>query len=289
MPTPTVRSASPPAPGTGNLRRLGILAGSGPLPRRLVETCKAEGRSFFVLAFDGETEPATVSGTDHAWVRVGAVGKAIELLKQAGCGELVLAGPVRRRSPMAFRPDWRGLQFFARVGRRAWGDDGLLSAVIQELEAEGFRVIGAEDILPTLLAPAGPFGREAPDADAMADIARGIEILATLGSLDIAQAVIVQQGVVLGIEAVEGTDRLMERCRDLHREGRGGVLVKMPKPGQENRVDLPTIGSRTVERAHRAGLTGIAVAAGATIVLDRETVGELADRLGLFVYGFVKP
>ncbi len=283
MPTPIARSASPrtaPAP------RLGILAGSGPLPRRLVETCLAEARPFFVLAFDGETEPATVAGTDHAWVRVGAVGKAIGILKQAGCTDLVLAGPVRRRSPMAFRPDWRGLQFFARVGRRAWGDDGLLSAVIQELETEGFHVVGAEAILPTLLAPSGAFGRLAPDADAMADIERGIEILKALGGLDIGQAVVIQQGVVLGVEAVEGTDRLMERCQDLHREGRGGVLVKMPKPGQESRVDLPTIGSRTVERAQRAGLSGIAVEAGGTIVLDRDAIGQVADRLGLFVYGF---
>lgn len=283
MPTPIVRSASPrtaPAP------RLGILAGSGPLPRRLVETCLAEARPFFVLAFDGETESATVAGTDHAWVRVGAVGKAIGILKQAGCTDLVLAGPVRRRSPMAFRPDWRGLQFFARVGRRAWGDDGLLSAVIQELETEGFQVVGAEAILPTLLAPSGAFGRLAPSADAMADIERGIEILKALGGLDIGQAVVIQQGVVLGVEAVEGTDRLMERCQDLHREGRGGVLVKMPKPGQESRVDLPTIGSRTVERAERAGLSGIAVEAGGTIVLDRDAIGKVADRLGLFVFGF---
>lgn len=283
MPTPIARSASPrtaPAP------RLGILAGSGPLPRRLVEACLAEARPFFVLAFDGETEPATVAGTDHAWVRVGAVGKAIGILKQAGCTDLVLAGPVRRRSPMAFRPDWRGLQFFARVGRRAWGDDGLLSAVIQELETEGFQVVGAEAILPTLLAPSGAFGRLVPSADAMADIERGIEILKALGGLDIGQAMVIQQGVVLGVEAVEGTDRLMERCQDLHREGRGGVLVKMPKPGQESRVDLPTIGSRTVERAERAGLSGIAVEAGGTIILDRDAIGKVADRLGLFVFGF---
>ena len=283
MPTPTVPSASLK---TAPRPKLGILAGSGPLPRRLVETCRGEGRPFFVLAFKDETEPATIDGTDHAWVRVGAAGKAIRILRQAGCVDIVLAGPVKRRSPMAFRPDWRGLQFFARVGRRAWGDDGLLSAVIQELEAEGFRVVGAEEILPTLRAPAGAFGRNVPDADAMADISRGIEVLKALGSLDIGQAVVVQQGVVLGVEAVEGTDRLMERCQDLHREGRGGILIKMPKPGQESRVDAPTIGSRTVEKAYRAGLSGIAVQAGGTIVLDRDAVGESADRLGIFVYGF---
>jgi len=283
---PTDRSASP---RTGPLSKLGILAGSGPLPRRLVETCLAAGRPFYVLAFTGETDPATVEGTEHGWVRLGAAGKAISLLKDAGCRDLVLAGPVRRLSPVTLRPDWRGLQFFARIGRRAWGDDGLLSAAIQELEAEGFRVVGAESVLPTLLASSGSFGRHAPDAEQLADIARGIEVVKMLGALDIGQAVVVQQGVVLGVEAVEGTDRLMERCKDLHREGRGGVLVKMRKPGQESRVDLPTIGSRTVERAHRAGLSGIAVEAGGTIVLDRDAVGTLADRLGLFVHGFDAP
>ncbi|MBM3548305.1 MAG: LpxI family protein [Alphaproteobacteria bacterium] len=281
---PTVPSASP---RTASLR-LGILAGSGLLPRRLIEACIAGGRPFFVLAFDGETEAATVTGTDHAWVRLGAVGKSIQVLKDAGCTELVLIGPVRRRSLMAYWPDWRGVRFLLGVGRRFFGDDGLLSAAVRELETEGFRVVGAESILPTLLAPLGSLGRNAPDADALADIERGIDALKALGRLDVAQAVVVQQGVVLGVEDTKGTDQLMRRCKGLRRVGRGGVLVKMPKPDQERRVDLPTIGDRTVKNAHQAGLIGIAIEAGGTIVLDRETVGELADRLGLFVYGFEK-
>jgi DUF1009 family protein len=274
----------PPEPG-----KLGILAGGGPLPAQLIAACRQSGRALFVLAFKGETDPATVKGVDHAWIRVGAAGTGFELLRRAGCKELVLAGPVRRLSPVSLRPDWRTLQFFAKIGRRAWGDDGLLSAVIKELEGEGFRVIGAEAILPSLLAPAGPLGRIAAGPAQLSDVERGIEVLRELGRLDIGQAAVVQQGVVLGLEAVEGTDLLIERCGQLMREGPGGVLVKIKKPNQETRVDLPTIGERTVKRAAEHGLSGIAVEAGGTILLGKDAAVAAADRLGLFLQGVVVP
>ncbi len=265
--------------------KLGILAGGGPLPAQLIAACKASGRSLFVLAFKGETDPATVVDVEHAWIRVGAAGTGMELLRRAGCEELVLAGPVRRLSPASLRPDWRTLQFFAKIGRRAWGDDGLLSALIKELEGEGFRVIGAEAILPSLLAPLGPLGRIAADAARLADIARGLEVLRELGRLDIGQAAVVQQGVVLGLEAIEGTDLLIERCGKLQREGSGGVLVKIKKPGQETRVDLPTIGERTVRRAAESRLAGIAIEAGATLILGKDAAIAAADRFGIFLQG----
>ena len=170
-------------------------------------------------------------------------------------------------------------------GARALGDDGLLSALVAELEREGFRVLGPEDLLCAGLAPEGPLGRLLPDAQARADIARGTEIARALGELDIGQAVVVQQGLVLGVEAIEGTDQLLRRCADLRREGPGGVLVKLEKPTQERRVDRPTIGPQTVTLAAAAGLRGIAVEAEATIVVDRDQVAAAADRAGLFVVG----
>jgi DUF1009 family protein len=267
--------------------KLGIIAGSGTLPHKLVENCRETGRDCFVLAFEGETDPAAVEGVDHVWSRLGAAAKNFEIMRQAGVGELVMAGGIRRPSIAGLRPDWRAAQFFARIGLRALGDDGLLKAVVKELEREGFTLVGVESVLNDAVAPVGPFGQHRPDEQALADIAHGFEVAATLGALDIGQAVIVQQGMVLGVEAIEGTDQLIRRCGVLRRDGPGGVLIKAKKPDQERRADLPTIGPQTVEAAHEAGLRGIAVEAWSTLVIERETVTALADRLGLFVIGRV--
>lgn len=269
--------------------RLGILAGGGELPARLIEVCRARGREVFVLAFEGQTDPATVSGVDHAWTRLGQVGTAIKALHDAGVTELVMIGPVGRPALSELRPDLHGVRFLARVGAASLGDDGLLRAVIGELEREGFRVIGADDVLNDLLAPAGPYGALTPDQDAERDIARGIAVARALGGVDVGQAVVVQQGIVLGVEAVEGTDRLLERCAGLCREGPGGVLVKLKKPHQEARVDLPTIGVETLRAAAAAGLRGIAVEAGGTLIIDRDALAAAADEAGLFVVGVEVP
>jgi DUF1009 family protein len=265
---------------------LGIVAGSGALPRRLIESCRAAGRGVFVLALEGEAEPATVDGVPHAWCRIGAAAHGFDLLRANAVTDLILAGAVRRPSLSALRPDWRAAKFFARVGYRALGDDGLLSAVIKELEREGFRVVGVDDLLEAdALLPAGPLGRFQPDARATADIEHGLRLARAIGALDIGQAVVVQQGLVLGVEAIEGTDGLLRRCAGLRRDGPGGVLVKTAKPGQEQRVDRPTIGAHTLVLAVEAGLRGIAAEAGATLILDRAEVIRAADEAGLFVVG----
>jgi UDP-2,3-diacylglucosamine hydrolase len=266
---------------------VGIVAGGGGLPRRLVEACQQAGREVFVLALEGAADHETVADVPHAWCPIGAAGRGLALLRENNVRELVLAGGVKRPSLVSLRPDWRAAKFFARVGYRALGDDGLLSAVVAELEREGFRVIGPDQVLRAGLASEGPFGRISPDAQAMADIAHGARIARALGGLDIGQAAIIQQGLVLGVEAIEGTDALLRRCGELRREGPGGVLVKIAKPGQERRADLPTIGVRTVAGAKAAGLRGIAVEAGSTLVLDREGVTAAADAAGLFVIGLV--
>jgi DUF1009 family protein len=265
--------------------RLGIIAGGGGLPRRLVDACQAAGREVFVLALEGAAEPATVEGVAHAWCRLGAGARGLALLRENNVTDLALAGGVRRPSLASLRPDWRAAKFFARVGYRVLGDDGLLSAVVAELEREGFRVIGPDQVLRAGLAPEGVLGSLRPDAQALADIDHAQRIARALGALDIGQAVVVQQGLVLGVEAIEGTDALLRRCAELRREGPGGVLVKIEKPGQEQRADRPTIGPRTVALAAEAGLRGIAVEAEATIVLDRDQVVDAANRAGLFVVG----
>src|SRR5205823_3459645 len=207
------------------------------------------------------------------------------LLRANAVGELVLAGGVRRPSLAALRPDWQAAKILARIGYRALGDDGLLTAIIKELEREGFRVIGADQLLDEAALPEGPLGRVRPDPDAEADIAHGMRVARAIGALDIGQAVVVQQGFILGVEAVEGTDGLLRRCASLRRDGPGGVLVKAEKPGQEKRADRPVIGPQTVILAAESGLRGIAAEAGATLVLDRDKVIRLADALGVFVVG----
>ena len=266
--------------------KLGILAGGGELPGHLIEHCRATGRDFFVIAFEGYTEPDMVAGTPHAWVRLGAAGNALKLLRKNGVGELVMAGRIERPTLASLRPDLRAARMFARLGTMALGDDGLLSAVTRELEEqEGFRIVGPDNLLQDLVAPTGVFGVHAPDDQALRDIERGVEVARALGALDVGQAVVVQEGIVLGVEAAEGTSKLLERCGTLRWEGFSGVLVKIRKPKQERRVDLPAIGVDTVSEAAKAGLRGIAVQAHGALIIDRAAVVRAADEAGLFVTG----
>ncbi len=266
--------------------KLGIIAGGGDLPGLVAAACRAQGRPFHFLALSGHADPQVIGGdAPQDWVRLGEAGTGFERLRQAGVAEVVMIGPVRRPTLLELAPDFRTARFFARVGLKALGDDGLLRAVAAELESEGFRVVGVDEVLSDCLAVPGPYGGLSPDPQAQADIARGIEVARGLGALDVGQAVVVQQGIVLGVEAIEGTDNLLRRCGPLARQGVGGVLVKLKKPGQDRRIDLPTVGLTTLREAAAAGLRGIAVEAGGALVLGRDAMAAEADRLGLFVVG----
>ena len=266
------------------LSRLGIVAGGGPLPGRLIDACRRENRDVFVLAFHGQTDDGDFGATPHKWSRLGAAGENLQALREAGVEDLCMVGRFRRPSLSEIRPDLRGAAFLARVGFRSLGDDALLQALRRELEErEGFRLVGPHEILGDLLAVPGCPTRLVPDETAHADIRRGLEVARALGRLDAGQGAVVQEGVVLAIEAAEGTDAMLARCRALRRDGPGGVLVKARKPQQDDRLDLPTIGCATVAAAAAAGLRGIAIEAGAALIVDRTEVVEAADRAGLFV------
>jgi DUF1009 family protein len=199
----------------------------------------------------------------------------------------VLAGAAKRPSVLhiAQGVDAAGLRLLARLGRAMFlGDDGFLRGVDRVLAAEGFEVVAPQAILAGLLPPAGLLTAGIlPDALARADIARGIAVCRALGAVDVGQAVVVQQGLVLGVEAIEGTDALLGRCAALRREGPGGVLVKLAKPGQDRRLDLPGIGPATLAGAAAAGLRGIVMEAGGAILVDREAVLASAQAAGIFV------
>jgi DUF1009 family protein len=264
-------------------RPLGILAGGGTLPRRVAEAAAAQGRPVFIVAFTGQFDPATVAGFPHIPLRIGEAGRILSEMRKAGVVDLVMAGGVRRPSLSELGLDWRGVQLFARIGAGALGDNGLLAAIGRELEREGFRLVGASEILAGGAVAAGVLGQQAPDEQARSDIAHGILVARALGVVDVGQSVVVQQGLVLGVEAIEGTDALLRRVGPLRRDGLGGVLVKIAKPQQDRRIDLPTIGPATVALAAEAGLRGIAVEAGSTIILDHAATVAAADGAGLFL------
>jgi UDP-2,3-diacylglucosamine hydrolase len=265
--------------------KIGLLAGRGDLPKRIIDQCVKDGRLFHIIAFHDQTDPDLVEDHPHDWVRLGAAGKTLSILKEQKVTTLLMAGRIKRPSLAAMRPDGWTLKFLAKTGAGAFGDDGLLSRVIVALEEEGFKVIGAHEILTDLLAPEGILGKHQPDERAQSDIEKAFKIAHGIGRLDIGQACVVQDGLVLAVEAIEGTDKMLERCAEIKREGPGGVLVKAKKPDQEQRADLPTIGVKTVENAHRAGLRGLAVEANGSIIVDLTGVIAKADKLGLFVVG----
>lgn len=255
------------------------------MPALLVQACREAGRPFFVLALEGQADPAALEGVPHGWCRMGAAAKGEKMLRDFGPQEVVFVGKVRRPSLKELRPDWRALKVIVKATVRALGDDGLLRAIIREFEANGVKVVAPHELIEGLLAVPGPYGRVKPDRQARIDIARGMEAAKAIGGLDIGQAVVVQQGVVLGLEAIEGTDALVARAGALQRKGPGGVLVKAPKPRQERRIDLPGVGVETVEAVAKAGLRGIAVEAGGALVIDRAKVAARADELGVFLVG----
>jgi DUF1009 family protein len=265
---------------------LGILAGGGPFPGRVAQAARDAGRDVFIVGFEDYAEPSVIGGFPHAYARLGAAGRILSLLRAHNCKQLVLVGPVRRPSLLDLRPDAEGMRLVARIGRAAFaGDDGLLAAVVKVLTEEGFSVVGAHDILAEAIGPAGVLGRQRPDPAAWRDIARGIAVVRALGAVDVGQGCVVQQGIVLAAEAVEGTDQMLARAATLARPGPGGVLVKLVKPGQDRRADLPTIGPNTLTRAHAAGLRGVAYEAGGTLLTDNAACIAEADRLGLFLLG----
>ena len=261
--------------------KLGILAGSGVLPGRLIAACREARREVFVVAFERMARAEDIDATAHAWAHVGEVDRTLALLREAGVEEVVMAGPVERPGLRSLRLDRHARKILMGLGR----GDKLVSVLVKEFESEGFRVVAVDDILTGLVAPLGPIGALEPDADARADIAVATKAARALGALDIGQAAVAQQGVVIGVEAVEGTDALLARCAKLRREGAGGVLVKLKMPGQERRADLPTIGPSTIEGAVAAGLRGIAIEAAGSLVVDRAAVAAAADAAGMFVVG----
>ncbi|MFN3514362.1 MAG: UDP-2,3-diacylglucosamine diphosphatase [Phenylobacterium sp.] len=277
------------------MQKLGLIAGGGNLPVEIAEHCEQAGRPFFIVRLKGFAGPeiARYPGAD---IGIAELGKCFKALKRAGCRAVTLVGNVERPDFAALKPDLRGLMALpAALAAARKGDDALLRVLVGEFEKEGFAVEGAHEVMGDLTLPGGPLGRVSPTPEQMADIQRALTVAREIGRLDVGQGAVVCDGLVLAVEAQEGTDAMLARVAHLSASLRGspeaprGVLAKAPKPIQETRIDLPTIGLNTIQRAAQAGLAGVAGEAGRLLVLDREAVIELADELGLFVYGVEPP
>ncbi len=264
-------------------RKVALIAGGGHLPARFLQACDAQGIETFVVGFDGQTDPHIMEGRLHLLTRLGAAGHIIKTLQAHGFRDMVFIGAIRRPSLGELRPDLRTAGFFLKLGVKAIGDDGLLRAVRGELEAEGFQLHGVQKFMRDSLSVEGAAGRIKPDKAAWAAIAHGAMVARQLGRLDVGQSVIVQEGIVLGVEAAEGTDELIRRCAAYKRKGHAPVLVKATKPQQDRDLDLPTIGPDTVRLCADCGMAGIAVETGNSLMIDRESIAALADRHKMFV------
>ena len=274
---------------------LGIIAGRGPLPCVLAEAASARGLPLHIVAIRGEARQE-IERFPHTWIKWGEIGKMFATLEKNGCGDLVIIGGVNRPDLANVKFDLGALKtlpFLLSLGKG--GDDHVLSRIVRFFEQKGYRVHGAGDVAPNLLAGHGTLGKVSPSAEDQADIDMAFKVVGALGRLDVGQAAVVVRGHVIAVEAAEGTDAMLVRCAELRKSGRtgrhtrAGVLAKAPKPGQEQRVDLPTIGADTVLKAAAAGLAGIAVAAGQVLMAEQASTIDAANQHGLFLVGIAGP
>ena len=271
---------------------LGIICGSGSIPLAVAAAVERRGRRVMLFALRGLVDARAVAAYPHCWIAIGQFGRFRRLACAEGCRDLVLVGGLVRPAIRQVRLDWATLVEMPRIIRAfRGGDDHLLTGIGRILEGDGFRLLGAHEVAPDITAPSGALGRHRPDAGAADDIARGFEMLAAMSPFDVGQAVVIGKGHVLAVEAAEGTDAMLQRVAALREAGRirlprgVGVLVKAPKQRQDRRFDLPSIGPDTVLHAAQAGLAGIAIVAGGTILAEPQRLVEAADANGLFVLG----
>jgi len=259
---------------------IAIIAGGGDLPLKLLDKLQNLERSYVVASIKGQ-------GPDgYPSFEIGEIGSFLNFVKEAGASEILLCGSVKRPSFLSLKLDPIGKKWFRSLGVRAFlGDDSLLKGIKKLLEKEGLSIISPQSILETLLTPIGVLTKTKPTDRDLQDIARGLFVLNILSKTDIGQSVVVQEGVVLGVEASEGTGALIKRCLDLKLSELGGVLVKTSKINQEKAIDLPTIGKNTILEAKYSKLSGIALGASQSQIIDFEETVRSADENGIFIIG----
>jgi UDP-2,3-diacylglucosamine hydrolase len=270
-----------------------IICGGGTFPFAVADSLLKNGRGVVLFALRGWADPERIKDYPHHWSHVAQLGRFLRLARREGCRDVIFIGTLLRPSlGQLIKFDLATLRVLPRAIRHFYGGDNhLLTGMARMLEEHGFRLLGAHEVAPDILVQEGAFGQIAPAERDFDDIRHGIAVLRAMGPLDIGQGVVVANRHVIAVEAAEGTDQMLARVADLRRSKRfraplgTGVLVKAPKPGQDRRFDLPSIGPRTVDGVIEAGLAGLAVMAGGTIVAEPQIVVQKADRAKVFVVG----
>jgi UDP-2,3-diacylglucosamine hydrolase len=269
-----------------------IICGGGSLPAAVAEALSRSGRRPVMFGIKGWADPVSVERHPHHWVALGQVGRLLRLARHEGCREAVLIGAVLRPPLTKIRLDWPTIRAMPRIIRAfRGGDDRLLKGVASIIEDGGLTIVGLDALAPEIFVPEGVLAQRQPTEGDKADIARAIQVVAALGPFDVGQAAVVAGNHVLAVEGVEGTDNMLARIAEMRRQRRvtarlgTGVLVKSPKPAQDRRFDLPAIGPQTIENVARAGLAGVAVTAGSTLIAAPMEVIAAADRANIFLMG----
>ena len=264
------------------LPTLGIIAGGGVLPGLVAKTARTQGRTVVAVGFPDDTDPELEQAVDHfIRLRLGQLGKLIAFFKKHDVREVVLAGAINKPRALNIRPDFRAARLLFSMKRRS--DDSLLRMVADELRKEGMTVVSAQPFAPQLATPAGILTRTPPAREQWKDIFYGWPIARDLGRHDIGQSLMVREQMVIAVEAIEGTDATIRRGGELG--GKGCTLIKVFKPGQDNRIDLPSIGLNTVRLLAEAGGSCLAVEAEKSLFFDREEAVRFADANGITIVG----
>lgn len=265
--------------------KLAIIAGNGSIPFYLIEECNKIGREYCLIIIEGHGKELSEKYDPDYIVSLSKMGRAVKYVKNIGIKHILMVGGVKRPSLKNIIPDLWTAKFLTTISSKVSGDNSVLSKLTKALEREGFIIVAPEEVLPNLICPKGTLGKVKPNQQNNEDISTGYRIAKIIGANDIGQSIIIENGLVIAVEAAEGTDRMIKRSLNLKKEKKAGVLIKVIKPMQDKRIDRPVIGIDTIKAAKKAGLDGIALESNEILILNYSDVILYADEEGLFVEG----
>ena len=267
------------------IRKLGIIAGDGDLPIQIINECKRQKKDFIVILINGHGKEISKNYNPEYIMNLSKIGKAIKFAKTSNITDLVMAGRIKRPPLKDMLPDIWTAKFLTKYGGRIKGDNSVLTNLAKELEKEGFNILAPENFILKSLCPKGILGNHRPTVENKKDIEIGFKIAKNIGRNDIGQSLIIQNGLVLTVEAAEGTDSMIARSKTLKKGDSGAIFIKVIKPGQDERLDRPVIGINTIKYIHKSGLDGMALEANSVIILNLNEVINYADSNNLFIIG----